>query len=210
MATPTADEIIPTRATLILRLKNWGDQVSWQEFYDTYWKLIYGVALKHRLTNAEAQDVVQETMLSVAKNMAGFNYDPATGSFKAWLLNMTRWRMLDQIRKRKNFQQHDSIHDSHADEMHPFNHLMDPTSHELEMLWDVEWKENTLAIAMAKVKRQLDPAQFQIFDFNVNKQWSPEKVAILFKVKVEQVYMAKFRVTELLKTEVERIEAGLR
>jgi RNA polymerase sigma-70 factor (ECF subfamily) len=96
-----ADPLYQTRATLILRLKNWQDQASWQEFFDIYWRLIYGVARKSGLTDSEAQDVVQETMLAVAKHMPSFTYDPKIGSFKAWLLNMTRWRILDQFRKRR-------------------------------------------------------------------------------------------------------------
>src|SRR5258708_1361895 len=96
----TPEELIPTRATLIQRLKNWQDQSSWQVFFETYWNLIYGVAIKGGLTKAEAEDVVQETMISVAKHMPSFQYDPAIGSFKAWLLNMTRWRITDQLRKR--------------------------------------------------------------------------------------------------------------
>src|ERR1700722_12524247 len=96
-----SDELIPTRATLLQRLKDWQDQSGWQDFFDTYWALIYGVALKGGLTPAEAEDVVQETMISVAKHMPGFNYDPSVGSFKGWLLKLTRWRMTDQLRKRR-------------------------------------------------------------------------------------------------------------
>src|SRR3954468_23695819 len=96
-----ANELIPTRATLLQRLKNWQDHSSWQDFFDTYWKLIYGIGRKSGLTEAEAQDVVQETMFSVAKHMPTFKYDPAIGSFKAWLLNMTRWRIIGQFRKRQ-------------------------------------------------------------------------------------------------------------
>src|SRR6266403_103520 len=93
------DELLPTRWTLIERLKNWDDQESWRQFFDTYWKLIYGVAIKSGLTHPEAQDVVQETVISVSKSMHNFKADPAYGSFKAWLLNLTRWRITDQCRK---------------------------------------------------------------------------------------------------------------
>jgi hypothetical protein len=85
------DELIPTRASLINRLKDWQDQTSWQEFFDTYWKLVYGVARKAGLTDAESQDVVQITLTAVAKHMPTFQYDRAIGSFKAWLLIKTRW-----------------------------------------------------------------------------------------------------------------------
>src|SRR5438552_1199479 len=85
------DELIPTRATLIHRLKNWQDQASWQDFFDTYWRLIFTVAIQAGLTEVEAQDVVQETMVSVARHMPSFKYNCVQGSFKCWLLNMTRW-----------------------------------------------------------------------------------------------------------------------
>src|SRR5205823_496941 len=56
-----------TRRSLVDRLVNWDDQKRWQEFFDTYWKLIYSTARKSGLTDAEAQEVVQETVITVAK-----------------------------------------------------------------------------------------------------------------------------------------------
>jgi RNA polymerase sigma-70 factor (ECF subfamily) len=59
---------------------------------------------------------------------------------------------------------------------------------------------------LAKVKRRADPQKYQIFDFYVNKEWPAEKVAAKFGVSVDQVYMAKHRVTEMIKEEVKRLE----
>ena len=61
------DELIPTRSSLLGRLVNWDDQESWREFFNTYWKLIYSVALKAGLTEDEAEEVVQETVITAAK-----------------------------------------------------------------------------------------------------------------------------------------------
>src|SRR3974390_95054 len=96
-----ANELIPTGASLLERLKAWEDQASWQQFFDTYWPLIYGVARGGGLSDAEAQDVVQEVMISAAKPLPTFQYDPSIGSFKAWLLTLTRWRIIDQFNKRR-------------------------------------------------------------------------------------------------------------
>ena len=98
--TSSKDELIPTRQSLLSRLKNWEDTTSWQVFFDTYWRLIYGVARKAGLNDAEAQDVVQETVLSVAKQMPELKYNPKLGSFKSWLMQLTRWRITDQLRKK--------------------------------------------------------------------------------------------------------------
>jgi len=200
------DELIPTRATLIQRLKNWQDQSSWQDFFDTYWKLIYGVALKGGLTATEAQDVVQETMISVAKHMPTFKYDPAIGSFKTWLLNMTRWRITDQLRKRGPFAASHPACDDDATGTRTADKVVDPASQDLDALWDAEWEKNLLDAAMAKVKRRLDPQKFQIFDLYVNKGWAPEKVAATFGISVDQVYLAKHRTTELIKEEVKKLD----
>ena len=198
------DELIPTRASLIARLKNWQDHASWQEFFDTYWKLIYGVARKSGMTDAEAQDVVQETMVSVAKHMPGFKYNPAVGSFKAWLLKMTRWRIIDQVRKRPPPASHRPL--SGGTGTGTVERVIDPESNVLDELWDAEWKRNLLDAAVANVKRKRDPQKYQIFDFYVNKEWPPEKVAERFQISVDQVYLAKHRITELIKAEVARLE----
>src|SRR6266852_6048825 len=95
------DDFLPTRRSLLSALKQWDDQESWRDFFNTYWKLIYSVAIKAGLSDQEAEDVVQETVISVAKKMGDFKYDPAVCSFKGWLLRITRFRIIDQLRKRQ-------------------------------------------------------------------------------------------------------------
>jgi RNA polymerase sigma-70 factor (ECF subfamily) len=201
----SVDELIPTRATLLQRLKNWQDQSSWQEFFDTYWKLIYRVALKAGLTETEAQDVVQETMVSVSKHMPAFKYDPAIGSFKAWLLKLTRWRILDQFRKRGPLQ-HQSLSQDTATGTRTVDKVVDPKSQDWDAVWNLEWEQTVLEAALLKVKRRVDPQKFQIFDLYVNKEWSPARVAEAFGVSIDQVYLAKHRVTDAIKEEVSRLE----
>src|SRR5688500_3656034 len=92
-------EFLPTRQSLIERLKNQEDQETWREFFDLYWKLIYGVALKSGLSEHEAEDLVQETILTVSKNIHRFRSDPAYGSFKSWLLTIMFRKMRDLHRR---------------------------------------------------------------------------------------------------------------
>lgn len=70
--TEPADEFIPTRQSLLSRLKDWDDKASWRDFFNTYWKLIYSVSLKAGLRDEDAQEVVQETMISVHSHPIGF------------------------------------------------------------------------------------------------------------------------------------------
>lgn len=99
-----ADEFIPTRRSLLSRLRDWYDRESWREFFETYWRLIFSVCVKSGLPEEDARDVVQETVLSVAKQMLNFRYDPQKGSFKAWLLQITQRRIVDHLRARPAWQ----------------------------------------------------------------------------------------------------------
>src|SRR5215208_7042246 len=100
----TGGTSIATRPSFVGRLKSPEDNATWQEFFDRYWKLIYEVALRSGLTQSEAQDVVQETVISVARKIGSFEYNPVQGSFKGWLLKITRRRIVDEFRKRSRFQ----------------------------------------------------------------------------------------------------------
>ncbi len=95
MRLPDNDPFAPTRRSLIARLQDAGDQDGWRSFFATYWRLIYSVARKSGLDDGEAQDLVQETVLSVSRKIAGFRYDPALGTFKNWLMLITRSPGLD-------------------------------------------------------------------------------------------------------------------
>src|SRR6266487_1833265 len=97
---PAAGEPIPTRQSLLSRLRNWDDSESWNDFFTTYWRLIFLTARKAGLSEAESQDVVQQTVIEVFKRIPEFKYNPQAGSFKNWLLQMTHWRIRDQFRKR--------------------------------------------------------------------------------------------------------------
>jgi RNA polymerase sigma factor (sigma-70 family) len=199
-------ELVPTRASLLHRLRDWDDKSSWQEFFDTYWRLIYGLARKMGLNDAEAQDVVQETMTSVAKHMPAFRYDPVIGSFKAWLFKLTRWRIVGQFRKRGPLAAHISIPGETVTGTDPLQNIVDPSGEALDAMWNAEWETNLLRAAVDNVKRRLDPEKYQIFDFYVNKGWPPEKVAATFRISVGQVYLAKTRITAMIRKEVKRLE----
>ena len=197
--------LIATRRSLVDRLANWDDQRRWQEFFDTYWKLIYSAARKSGLADAEAQEVVQETVITVAKNIDRLKYDPAVGSFKGWLLQITRWRIADQFRKRepegaKRPHLQDDRFTATIDRV-PDSRIVD-----LDAVWETEWKDNLLETAIARVKRKIDPKQFQIFDCYARKEWPAQKVAERLRVSVGQVYLARHRVAALLKKEIKTLE----
>lgn len=204
----TRSEFLVTRRSLVDRLGDWNDGKRWQQFFDSYWKLIHRAARKAGLTESEAQEVVQETLITVAKKIDRLKYDPKLGSFKGWLLNITRWRIADQFRKRKRAgeQQGKTRHGEGARITATIERIADPAGFDLDAAWEEEWRGNLREAAIARVKKKVSAKQYQIFDCYVLKQWPVQKVAKELRVSVAQVYLSKHRIGVLLKREVTRVE----
>ena len=143
-----------TRKSLIERLNNWEDQRTWNEFYQTYWRLVYSVATKSGLTREEAFDVVQETIIAIARQVQKGQYDPRAGSFKAWLLQMTRWRILDVFRARKRQPSLSNQGNSESEDSQnlAMERLTSEKDNLLEGIWDREWRDNISSAALERVK----------------------------------------------------------
>lgn len=201
---PLADPM-PTRQSLLARMKDWQDQKSWQDFFDTYWRLIYSMATRAGLTPAEAEEALQETVISVARRIGEFKNDPAFGSFKSWLLLITRRRIADQFRKRSPLPAATDARSGSA-RTALVERVPDPASLDLDAAWNEQWERNLLAAAIANVKHQISPKQFLLFHQQVVKEWPAGKVAQKYDVSLAQVYMAKYRVSGLIKREVRRLK----
>ena len=144
-------------------------------------------------------------MLFRSKKIDKLKYDPAIGSFKGWLLQITRWRIVDQFRKREPG---DAKRRREIDGplTTTIERVPDPRLADLDEVWEAEWKENLFEAAITRAKKKVDPKQFQIFDCYVRKEWPAQKVADRLRVSVGQVYLARHRVGAVLKKEIRALE----
>lgn len=199
-------EFEQTRKSLVNRLKNWDDDESWQQFFNTYWRLIYSVAIQAGLREPEAEDAVQETIITVAKTMPSFQYDRSTCTFKSWLRHLAQKRIIDQFRKRPPAGPPVVDWTQTASRTDSISRLPDPKSLELDSVWDAEWEKRMFHTALSTVRTQAKTKQFQIFDFYVLRAWPVKKVADTLNVSATQVYIARHRITRLIKKEIQRLE----
>jgi RNA polymerase sigma factor (sigma-70 family) len=199
---------LPTRTSLLSRLRNVGDDASWRLFFDTYWRLIYNVARKSGLSDPDAQDVVQETVIAVARKMPEFRYNPAKGSFKQWLLLIARRRIQDHLRRLYR-----SLPAARPEELaaNPENvpaPALTPDA-QIEAAWESEWRDNLFQAALARVRQRANPKHYQVFDYCVLQNLPAPEVARMLGLNAAQVYLAKHRMSVVVKRAVSEIEAEL-
>ena len=214
---------------MLQRLKDPADRTTWEEFYRTYRGLIFGVARRAGLNETEAEEAVQETLITVAGKMPEFSYDPAKDSFNGWLLQITRWRIADQFRKRPVVGPEPAVTSAciggtpaagevrlgsvnrPGDDDEPtgtatVERIADPAGSALKAIWDAAWARHLLETALARIKRQVNPAHYEIYYLHVILGKSVHDVKRALGVNVGQIYLAKHRVGSLLKRELQKLE----
>jgi RNA polymerase sigma factor (sigma-70 family) len=217
-----ANEPLPTRASLLDRLRDPGDDLSWEEFHRLYRGLLTGVARRAGLSEDEAQEAVQEVLIAAARKLPEFVYRPGEDSFKGWLLRIARWKVADQFRKRQGRLAPDdgtigTSGEGNATDPQAtvpvtpscpeLSALPDP-SQDFEAIWTAEWERHLLGQALASVKRQANPAHYAIYHLHVIEERPVEEVRQILRVTIAQVYLAKHRVGRLVRRHLRRLRDG--
>lgn len=206
---PNLGSTLQTRPTLLFRVRVPQDSASWGEFHRLYRRLIYGRARRAGLSHEEAEDVAQEVFQRVAATIHEFDLNPERGSFRGWLMQLTRWRIADQFARRRGLppQSPASCPDATGQRTATIERVPAPAAEDDE--WDREWEEHLLAAALARLARQVKPRHFQVFDLYLRQHWPVRRVAKELGVGVASVYVIAHRCMKLLKSEVARLRQQL-
>ena len=198
------NDLDATRVSLVRRLQASLSGPAWKEFFDRYWMLLYRTARRAGLNAADAEDVVQEALIGVCERIQTLKYEPGQGSFRGWLLRITRRRIADHWRSRATEKKtvfDESKLDGERSEP--------PTPGELEEIWDEEWELAVQTLAMEHAKQNVTAKQFQIFEMLVVKGKPVKSVCESLGVNAGQVYLAKHRVGGIVEREVQHLRETL-
>lgn len=189
---------LKTRRSLLSRLRNLDDHESWRAFFDLYWRLLYRVAQRAGLNESDAQDVVQETVVAVARKMPEFKYDAARGTFKHWLFCIVHRRVADHLRRVYRQPPQESLSTSSADD-EVERAGTESSASAMDEAWEQEWEQSIFEAAVARVREHANPRHFQVFDCCVRLGWPTSKVAATLGMNPAQVYLARHRVSQAVK-----------
>lgn len=199
----SATDATRTRTQLLERVRDPEDADGWSEFVRVYGGLIRRLGLKAGLTETEADDLLQEVLIGVHQNIAGFRYDRTRCSFKHWLTRMVRWRIIDRLRMRSADGAVPSP-GSTEDEPGPEFHV--PA--ELEAVWEKEWRGHQLERATEQLGATVREKAYQIYYLNVLRGMPVAEVRRRLKVTAAQVYVTKLRVGRVFRQIMEELRAA--
>ena len=191
-----------TRASLLVRIRDHADAAAWARFVDIYGPLIYGFVRQRGLQDADAVDLVQEVLRSVAGAISRLEYDPRRGSFRGWLFTIVKNRLRNDL-KVKQRRESGSGDSAVAEQL-----AEEPAPDEWEAQWDVEHQQRLLAWASERVKAEVEPRTWQAFRLTAVEGRSGREAAQELEMSVAAVYLAKSRVMSRLKEFVREVEVS--
>jgi RNA polymerase sigma-70 factor (ECF subfamily) len=192
-----------TRVSLLNRLKDGGDTQAWTAFVRLYGPVIYGFARKRGLQDADAADLMQEVMRSVARNVEKLEYDPKRGTFRGWLYTVTRNKIYNFLSAQKNRVR--AVGDSANHER--LEALPDRSDNDADADWDREYQRRMSARAMDSVKGEFQSNTWQAFWGTAVEGRPAAEVGAGLEMTPGAVYVAKSRVLARLRDEVQRLES---
>jgi RNA polymerase sigma factor (sigma-70 family) len=200
-----------TRPTLLFKLRDWEDKASWDEFYRLYRNFVYGLARRGGLTHVEAEEVAQEVFVRVSETIHDFESNPARGTFRGWLAQLTRWRIADKFRARPRDAAAGASRRSEefADATRTIERIPDDRTAPLDAASESEWQKHVLDAALGRLARRVPAKHFQVFDLYSRQGWPVMRVARELGINPAAVYLISHRLTKQLKVEVETLRASL-
>jgi RNA polymerase sigma-70 factor (ECF subfamily) len=193
-------ELPPTRASLLLRLRDPGDGDAWREFVALYAPLVYGYARKRGLQDADAADLSQEVLGAVAGAVGRLEYDPRRGAFRNWLFTVVRRKLSNWQAARRNRGQGSGDTATHQ----LLEQCPAPEGEEAE--WEAEWERRLFAWACDQVRRDVTEATWQAFWRTAVDGQPGKQVAADLGMTAGAVYLARNRVLLRLKELVRSVQ----
>ncbi len=189
-----------TSLTLLARLRGEvTDAPAWEQFVRRYGPQIFQWCRRWGLQHADAEDVCQDVLLRVARQMRGFEYQQGK-SFRAWLKTIARRALADRLEADRRHRRGtgDTLVQKFLESVE--------VKHDLLARIEAEFDRELVEVAAARVKSRVDPSTWEAFQLTAVEGLSGAQAAGRIGFKVANVFVAKGRVQKMLKEELRTLE----
>lgn len=192
-----------TRVTLLARIRDGRDTAAWGEFVQLYGPVVYRFARNRGLQDADAADLMQDVLRSVARNAHRMDYDPKRGTFRGWLYTVTRNKIYNFLSAQRNRPR--GTGDTDAHERLDATPAREDENAGPDAEWEKEYQRRLSAVAMEKVKDEFQARTWRAFWETAVEGKSAADVGAGLKMTAGAVYVAKSRVLARLRDEVQKM-----
>lgn len=200
-------DTLPTRVSLLDRLRDLDDAQSWDAFVTQYRQRVISIARSRGLRGHEAEEVAHEVFKRVARTIGTYQARPHPGSFRSWLFQLTRWRVNDQLRERRRSPAEVSGSRSPTwvegdGGANPPTIERIPAAEDHADALESESRQHLIGALLKRAEAVVPTRQLQIFQMLILDEVPPARVAQIFGMSAAAVYVIKHRVTARLREQL--------
>lgn len=181
-----------THASLLARLRTGSqsvDPAAWHEFHDRYAQLIRGFANRQGVQPADCDDVLQDVLLSLTRDLGKFEYDPEKGRFRSYLKTVTLHAVFRRMRQNRAAGRPEEAERLAAAAM------SDP---KIEESWEEQWRQHHMRRALRTIRAEFNDDDVAAFEHYVMQGQPAAEAAATLGLSTDQVYQAKSRILKRL------------
>ena len=198
--THSNSEFPATRASLLVQVQAGGDPKAWDEFVSIYRPIVYRLARHRGLQDADAEDLAQQVLVSIAQSIDGWQQRDESVRFRHWLRRVAKNAILNALTRgpKERAAGSTSIHEL----LHQQGGVDDALARDLEL----EYRREVFFRAAALVKSEIASDSWKVFELAVIEDAPIEQVAARLNKSVGAAYAARGRVMSRLRRRVEELE----
>jgi RNA polymerase sigma-70 factor (ECF subfamily) len=187
-----------TSRSLLDRLRCQGNAVDWNRLVAVYTPLLQTWLTRWGLQTADKDDLVQEVLQVVVRELPRFQHDGRRGAFRRWLRNVLVYRVRYFLRGQR--QRPRSI-DEHA-LLRQMEELESPES-DLSRLWDAEHDRHVVGRLLELIRSDFTPSTWEAFRRQALDEVPVAQVAAEVGLSANAVCIARSRVLRRLREEAQ-------
>lgn len=188
-----------TRPSLLLRLRDAGDEAAWSQFVAIYTPLIFGFCRGRGLSDTDAADVTQDVLKSLTLAIPRFDYDPQRSSFRNWLFTVVRSKL-------NSFFTAQARQPRPAGETTLRQFVEGEPDRATEETWAREYQANLVRWAAGQIQSEFKAQTWDAFWRTAIQGEAAETVAGELGLTLNALYIARSRVTSRLKQAIQTVE----
>ena len=188
-------EVMETSLSLLDRVCNQPDAEAWNRLVEVYTPVLHAWLRRYEaLSGADVDDLVQDVLLTLSKEMPQFRPSQERGAFRAWL----RVILVNRLRYFWRSRQHRPQAIGGSDFAKQLEQLSDEHSQQ-SRLFDSEHDRQVMQRLFALIEPRVAPETWLAFRRQMVDGMSAEAVARELTMPLHSVYAAKSRVLKALR-----------
>jgi RNA polymerase sigma-70 factor (ECF subfamily) len=187
-----------TSISLLQRLREHPDEQDWQRLVVVYRPFLLAFLRSQSFSVTDAEDLTQEVLAVVIREMPKFQHNQRVGAFRSWLRMIAVHRLRDFCRARQNR----PMGSGDSDMLNRLQQLEDPNS-ALSGQWNREHDRHVVAQLLESIGGEFQAATWQAFRAVMLEGQSPAEAAQKLGTSVNAVLLAKSRILARLREEAQ-------